>query len=138
MFLLDGKPYRDEKYMGSFYSDGDTIEIELYGCEYNRKPHFHFIIKERKVKGCICLYEALYTRHKHINGKLTDIQCNDLNKWLSDTAEDVFIDITNWELLCDFWDSAEYNKWLDNNRQRISQPDYTKLNDNWKQYLSTH
>lgn len=138
MFLLDGKPYRDERGMGSFYSDGDTIEIELYGCEYNRKPHFHFIIREKGIKGCICLYEAIYTKHKHINGKLTDVQCKDLNKWLNSIAKDAFIDITNWELMRMFWNMSEYNKHFNYKKFGISQPDYTKLNENWQQYLSTH
>ena len=141
MIILDGKPYRDELRIGSFISDGVEIFIDLYGSEFNKKPHFHFYTNDKSLKGCVGIYEAVYVPHKKYKDVLSDKQSEDLNTWIRSVSDShITKGATYWELIKSFWNSCEQNKPVKDpfkGKNNII-PDYTKLNENWKTYLINH
>jgi hypothetical protein len=119
---LSNNTYHDPKY-------GDC-PVYVYNNE-GKYPHIHIIIKSIHKEICIRLDEAEFYNHApHHKPFDNNDQCKEFDKWCRkinpDNPDDEETQLTNWQMLCQIWNSGPNSSKVDNSKKE-KQPNYKNL-----------
>ena len=123
-----------EDFVGNIHFGKQIAEckIEVFPNEGQYLPHFHFTkISDKRISGCILIYDNKFFLHGNHTAKLNTSQCKDLNAWLSkitDKSPYKEAKLTNWQVICALWDKNN-GKYMTNIND---QPNYAIMKDNYK------
>lgn len=107
---------------------GDNfLKISVYNDEGDYIPHFHFKSDKLNLDGCVEICSRRYFIHGKHTSTLNNKECKRLNKWLMNESKNK--KYTNWELIVITWNN--HGNKIRINSNNSSQPDYSKLNDEY-------
>mgnify|MGYP003558823966 CR=1 FL=1 len=107
----------------------EKIQINIYGNEKSKIPHFH--LEGSNFNCCICIFDNKYFIHKNMKYNMLSIQQKDiLNEFLNQKTE--YLPISIWEFAVTVWynnNIKNYNKLLQIKYKfkyhKITQPNYS-------------
>ena len=113
---------------------GELI-IEVYSKEGDYIPHFHFYTKDKKIDGCMQIFNPDYFIHGNHKSMLTNRQLKQLINFLNDER---YESVNNWRLIVFAWIGENYDeqtkiakklkiKNYKDPSNTINMPDYSKL-----------
>lgn len=108
--------------------DGDFFRVYTYG-DSLELPVFHVLDMNTKTDTCVCIFEPRFYQYTHNADNDSPFLVDLFDKAMREKNTRLpHLNLTNWELIVDEW-SFDHSS-VANKYKGLTQPDYTKLEDN--------